>query len=202
MSTNYSTDPRALRTRQALQEAFLELLRSQSYESITVTDIAQQAQLARHTFYNHFETKDELLAYVIDAILDEFFSELEGWNFDPRNAAEERRLIASFFRVWTEHVEIVNLRDQLDLDQILVKRLNAFFTKFYLEQVVYEFPGAGEELAKYIISFNSYTLLGVLNPWLQDGMKYPPEMMAEFLVQLTGSMRRREAVEEFKRKFG
>ena len=77
MSNFQSNDPRAVRTRQEIQTAFIELLREKPYQSITVTDIAGKAGYARHTFYNHYETKDDLLANLIDSIFDEFFSKLD-----------------------------------------------------------------------------------------------------------------------------
>jgi hypothetical protein len=99
-------------------------------------------------------------------------------------------LISSFFYVWKDNVEIVRILRNLDIDYLLIKRLKAFFTNFYYEQVTSEIPGADIALAKYMISFNAYTLLGILKPWFQDEMRHPPEVMAELLIQLSGSSRR------------
>lgn len=49
-----------------------------------------------------------------------------------------------------------------------------------------------------MINFNAYTLLGLLKPWLQDEMRHPPEVMGEFLVLLSGSAQRKQAVEKFR----
>lgn len=54
-----SNDPRAIRSRKAFQDAFIELLQAESYQKITVTDIAERAGFARHTFYNHYDTKED-----------------------------------------------------------------------------------------------------------------------------------------------
>jgi hypothetical protein len=107
-------------------------------------------------------------------------------------------MIASFFHVWTDHLEIVRIFNKLDLDDVLIRRLKAYFTKYYYTQVTQDIPGAHTALANYMISFNAYMLLGLLKPWLQDEMKYPPEVMAEFLIQMTGSTQRRHAVEKYK----
>lgn len=58
-------DPRAKRTRQLLQAAFLELIPEKNFQSITVQDIAERATVNRATFYAHFEDKYELLEYCI-----------------------------------------------------------------------------------------------------------------------------------------
>ncbi len=198
MASYNSTDPRALRTREAFQGALIELLQKASYQKITVTDIARRAGFARHTFYNHFETKDDLLANLFDSVLDEFFINMEQRDFDLNDPDDELRMIASFFSVWRDHPDIVKIFNTLDLDDMLIRRLKTYFTQYYYDQVTQSIPGTSTALGIYLISFNAYMLLGLLKPWLQDEMRYPPEVMAEFLIQISGSSQRRQAVEKFK----
>lgn len=54
-------DPRAKRTRLALQQALGEMLTERSLASVTVADITQRAGVNRATFYAHFQDKDDLL---------------------------------------------------------------------------------------------------------------------------------------------
>jgi AcrR family transcriptional regulator len=60
MSTR-SPDRRVRRTRLALQNALVELISEHGYESITVQEIIDRADVGRSTFYAHFRDKDELL---------------------------------------------------------------------------------------------------------------------------------------------
>jgi len=55
------TDRRALRTRQLLDAAFVELLHRRAYGNIRVSDITRKADVARGTFYAHYCSKDDLL---------------------------------------------------------------------------------------------------------------------------------------------
>jgi len=198
MANFISNDPRALRTRQAFQDAFIELLQEKSYQKITVTDIAKSAGFARHTFYNHYETKEDILNHLIDSILDKFFSSVDKWDFFLADPKEELRMFTSFFQVWKDHSDIVIILNKIDMDILLIERLKTYFTRFFYERVSKEMPSVDLELAKYIINFNAYTLLGILKPWLGDEMRHPPEVMAGFLTQLTGSSQRLQAVEKFK----
>jgi len=54
-------DRRARRTRKALLQAFLDLLHERKYRQIRVADIITKADVARSTFYDHFESKDDVL---------------------------------------------------------------------------------------------------------------------------------------------
>ncbi|WP_064202634.1 TetR/AcrR family transcriptional regulator [Brevibacillus brevis] len=54
-------DPRVIRTRRLLQDAFASLIQEKDFESITVRDIAERATVNRATFYAHFVDKFEIL---------------------------------------------------------------------------------------------------------------------------------------------
>lgn len=54
-------DRRVARTRTALYEALVRLIRDRDYETITVEDILGEADVGRSTFYAHFTSKDDLL---------------------------------------------------------------------------------------------------------------------------------------------
>jgi len=56
-------DPRVKRTRKLLTIAFEELMAEKDFQSITVNDITDRADVNRATFYLHFEDKYALLSY-------------------------------------------------------------------------------------------------------------------------------------------
>ena len=62
-----SDDRRVVRTRKAIREAFLNLLRSEDYDRVTITAVAREADIDRKTFYLHYDS--------VDDVLDEFIRE-------------------------------------------------------------------------------------------------------------------------------
>ena len=54
-------DRRVQRTRLLLHKALISLILEKKYESITVQEILDRADVGRSTFYTHFRDKDELL---------------------------------------------------------------------------------------------------------------------------------------------
>ena len=58
-------DPRVKRTRSLILQSFGALLAEKNFESISVQDVTDRAQINRATFYKHFVDKYALLDYFI-----------------------------------------------------------------------------------------------------------------------------------------
>lgn len=67
--TNTKTDPRILRTRKLIMDAFMELSGKKEFKDITVKDITAEAMINRATFYYHFEDIYDLLEKVLSEVL-------------------------------------------------------------------------------------------------------------------------------------
>ncbi|HML17843.1 MAG TPA: TetR family transcriptional regulator [Bryobacteraceae bacterium] len=60
-------DRRVLRTRELLQKALWNLLKTKEFEQISVQDIAAEASVNRATFYDHYRDKYDLLEALVGA---------------------------------------------------------------------------------------------------------------------------------------
>ena len=90
LSTNEPEDRRRVRTRQMLRNALLELIDEKGYESVTVQEITDRADLSRATFYLHFKDKDDLLVATLQAMYDDIRDALtvkEGATMQPNHVA-------------------------------------------------------------------------------------------------------------------
>ena len=65
------TDRRAQRTRELLQKALIELIAERGYDAITIQDIVDCANVGRTTFYQHYNSKDNLFVSCHEAIVGE-----------------------------------------------------------------------------------------------------------------------------------
>lgn len=80
-------DPRVKRTRSLILQAFSDLLAEKGFESITVQDVTERAQVNRATFYAHFADKYALL----DAFISQKFRQeiekrtLNACHYTPEN---------------------------------------------------------------------------------------------------------------------
>jgi AcrR family transcriptional regulator len=67
-------DPRVKRTRQLLEQSFLDVVAVKGFQSVSVQDITEKAGVNRATFYAHFPDKYALLDY---SVRQSFRQELE-----------------------------------------------------------------------------------------------------------------------------
>jgi AcrR family transcriptional regulator len=80
------------RRKQQIIEAAKEMFLSKSFESVTVEDIAQKAELSVGTIYQYFNSKDELFAFMNLSGLQWLTDQLETVYYDPRLSTREKIL--------------------------------------------------------------------------------------------------------------
>lgn len=85
-------DPRVIRTRQLIIDAFNQLILMKDFNQITIKEITELATINRATFYAHFLDKYELL----DIVLSEQMKALMKENFSDYKVLDETTLVHMF----------------------------------------------------------------------------------------------------------
>lgn len=93
-----SEDRRVKRSLRMLKKSFMELVKEKRFDSITIQDITDRADVNRSTFYAHFPDKYALL----DIIIREHFQELLASKL-PEDAKWEKRSLHIVIEVVLEH---------------------------------------------------------------------------------------------------
>ncbi len=113
-----STSPQYLRTHKAIIRALCELLKSNSFESITVQHILDETPISRTAFYQHFHDKYEIAEEMQETYLseqDRLLAELRSAqkleDYQPimvAHSAKNMELMQALMKIRTDRV---NLRD-------------------------------------------------------------------------------------------
>lgn len=82
-----SSDRRFIKNKKAIQRAYIDLIIEKGYQRITVTDVAERADINRMTFYAHYETVEDIFTefvddmenYIKDAVLKEEIFNLDSF---------------------------------------------------------------------------------------------------------------------------
>ncbi len=175
-------DRRIQRTRAVLQDALVELILEKGYESITVQDILNRADVGRSTFYEHFYDKDDLLLSGFEHLRDDFERFLAG-----QAAGDEGpwQLSLSMFRHAQEHRPLYQAmagRQGGSMAVAHIQKYLALYLHDHLKQLLAQKKESlpAEILTQYIVS----AFIGLLTWWLDNESPYTAEQMNAFFRQL------------------
>lgn len=142
-------DPRVVRSRQAIIDAFIVLSEAKPFESITVKDITDEALVNRATFYNHFLDKYDLMEKAIhdvvqvnldrdrfkdielgDLYIYEVFNALCTLHSNIENQCQRsyRTIINQLVMEQVELIHSQKLQEKYqNLDEVISNRISKFF---------------------------------------------------------------------------
>jgi len=181
-------DRRIARTRRRLQEAIGTLILQKGYDSISVQDILDQADVGRSTFYGHFNNKAELLLSGFENLEEEIAKDRPG---DPLRKAERYENYWSFSLVFLRHAG-----DHLPIFTALLGRLGGQLVTQHLQSLISELfrasvrsrlPGSADAEARLdmLACHVAGSLLGMTAWWLEHGTPFTPEQMSDFYRRVT-----------------
>lgn len=174
-------DPRALRTRQALQRALLDLAAERPFEELTVGDIARRAGVNRSTFYQHYADRETLLADALDEVLAATSIDLGSEPIEP--GPEAPAALIAYVRHVDERADLYRQALGPRGSGVAAERLRAKIesvVRHHLAQAGGRSPYAGippEIVAAGITSSG----LGVLRAWLDSTPRAAPDVAALWL---------------------
>lgn len=180
-------DRRVQRTQQLLEQALLALIKEKSFESISVQEIIDRANVGRATFYEHYDNKEDLLQSGFDG-LEARLKERQrdamarGGGLDERLFAFSHELLAHA----NEHRDVfpamVGKRGGAVIQHVLRKLL----VQLVREDVKSTAPreGAGAVPPEAIVQFLANGLFGLLVWWLNGRMRLTVEEVNGIFRQL------------------
>ena len=168
-------DARVRKTRDALGDALVALMQEKPFDSITVQDVLDRANVSRSTFYSHFTDKDDLL--LSDA--DEFFEAMAMALSRHGDKSDRVFPVTEFFNHLIEAQHFVQalrssgrMNDNMDL-------AHAHFA-CGIEKRLGEIP-KGSVIPLHERSARAFahagSLLALMKWWIDRGMKEPPAEM-------------------------
>jgi AcrR family transcriptional regulator len=178
------TDPRVIRTRKMLRDALIAAILDGSYDAISIQDITDKAGLRRATFYLHYKDKDELLFEILRETFDSLVIEMEkvGHHFGSLNVEKEVNLV--IFR----HAQQNSRLYRTILNSHGAATITNFILSYLIERTRKEAEQCNLEFhmpPDVYFAYFSTTRLNMAIWWLNAGMPYSPEAMAEYCTKLS-----------------
>lgn len=179
MSPKQTLDRRTKKTKQHLREALASLIQETDFESITVQDITNRADINRATFYAHYRDKYDFAEKITEEIL-------QGFEKVMNSNASVYELNLSIFKHIEQHtIFYKTIFSRKGSSKSLMKLLDIIHTAIDNRRSL-KYTDDKEQIvpADIINSFIASAYLGVIKNWLDREMPYTPEYMAEKLSYL------------------
>jgi AcrR family transcriptional regulator len=183
-------DRRVKRTQNLLAKALIALVLEKGYETVSIRDITERADVGYATFFRHYRDKDALLEDVLEVVL----AELTGLLGQSAPDADPANLGTLLFRYVQEHSEVIRVLLSSRGSSSLVQRAIEAGTQSVLSQ---DTPLAGSLIPPEIAAYHLVTSsIALIQWWLEHGMPYPPERMGVIYHELIARPTRSVAFKE------
>lgn len=181
-------DPRVIRTRQLIIEAFASLINKQDFNSITISEISKKATINRATFYAHFPDKYALIDSFLSDTFIEFVQERVNSN---RNLDEET--VKSIILALCEFHEASNkrcMRGYDDIAPLVEKNIKIQLENFIAQLINDSCKQSDSRTRELAITMLTWSIYGITFNWNLEGRSETPKQLADRVMPLLKSFLR------------
>ncbi len=174
-------DLRVRKTKKAIAEAFMALLKEKSLEDITVNELCERAGVRRTTFYKHFKDKFDYIASFVRGLRSKFDNII--WKAGKPDDTPE------YYVMYAKQVISFIMRHESEIDHVMQSPLITVVLNILSEQNYYDTyeriqmsVSAGLKINASAEVLSSMLVGGVTNAifnWLKSGKNKSPEELAE-----------------------
>ena len=170
-------DPRIIRTKEAIQTVFKQMVCELPYEKITVKAITEAARINRNTFYLHYNCVDDVLAEIQAKHSSEYSAIVSGID----QLKETGKLVRAFFEYMEAQDDFFKRVTCDSRFDYIRERMQNRVTKQAAESR--PLKGIEQSVRNILLTFNNCVVL-LYRQWVADGRKIPMEEMIELATTL------------------
>ncbi|MGH4037958.1 MAG: TetR/AcrR family transcriptional regulator [Sphaerochaeta sp.] len=153
-----------------IANSLIELMRSNKFDVITISEICDNTQIVRKTFYNNFSSKEDVISYHCKNLIMEYYENVKKGN--SGSAKDAARFFFNFGYEYKGELELL-------LDNNLYHLFGEQF-KEILPEVNKLFPKSkvshmSPEQTQYAFPFMAAGALQLLKDWIERGTPGTPE---------------------------
>ena len=175
--TEPKLDPRIIRTKEAIQKVFKQMVCEMPYEKITVKAITEAAGINRNTFYLHYSCVDDVLAEIQAKHSSEYSAIVSGFD----QLKETGKLVRSFFEYMEAQDDFFKRVTCDSRFDYIRERMQNRVTKQAAES--HPMKGLNQSVRNILLTFNNCIVL-LYRQWVADGRKIPMEEMISLATTL------------------
>lgn len=178
---NDKLDRRVRKTKKQLRQGLTELLKEKSVKDITVRELSDLVDINRGTFYLHYKDVFDMVEQIEKEMFENFRSVLDGYSVKTLNG-KPLPMIVGIFRFVKENSDMCSVLISKNGDILFINRLKDLVRERCLNDWMALFNKS--QNFEYYYSFIVSGCIGLLQSWLETGLKESPEHMASLAEQM------------------
>ena len=180
LETNRKMDIRVIKTKKAIHEGVLQLLSEKPIDDISITELAQVAQINRKTFYNYYQNPYQVLDELENDLVEEFVNAVNASDWDEwynghefdfhkifscitRSVQENRETYRYLLKIGKTSDIMIKIENRLKVEAI------DYFSR-YLE--------IDRDIIIMIVEYVVSGMFAVYRKWFSDGQHVPADEVA------------------------
>ncbi|MFS0880401.1 TetR/AcrR family transcriptional regulator [Metabacillus niabensis] len=178
-------DRRIVKSKKAMKDAILSLMKEKDFNEISITDIVRFADLNRGTFYKHYQYKEDLFNEIIDEVLTSLVDSYRE-PYKGIQLLEVNKLTTSAVKVFDHVQQYSNFYSLIVQPNVLTGFQQKFCTvlkDLTLNDLNDSLPNPKVNRELHA-SYQAYAILGLIIEWINGGFIYSSTYMAEQLLEI------------------
>lgn len=180
---NKNVDRRVRKTKSQLRQGLTELLEEKSVKDITVRELSERADINRGTFYLHYKDIYDMVEQIQTEMFKDFHSVLDKHPSKSLNGKPLPMLIDVFLFI-AENSDMCKVLIGRNGDVAFLNRLKDLVKNRCLNDWMEIFNTEKTQNFEHFYSFIVAGCIGLLQSWLEGGLKESPEHMASLAEQM------------------
>lgn len=180
-------DLRIIKTRNALSEALISLLKEKKFDDIKVNDLCEVAGISRATFYNNFNTLEEILVYYLTKLSAPIMAKVQ------RRVEEESLSLDEAYRYYIMLSCTRLFKGEKTLRQIFDASISpklflcmALYVKKQLNEILVLYPDVHFTIPKeLLVNYIAGGFAGLLYKLVTSGNEYSLDEQVEYIYRLS-----------------
>ena len=167
---NKENNKKAQNTKQRIAIALIKLMQNDIFNEITITQICQEAEIGRASFYRNFESKEDVIRYVVSYKLDEILKDVD-------NLREVMIDGEKFYEVFHKEEAFLTL---IMSNELFLVFLRCFY-RYVLNRYELDVMDAENKYYDYVMGMITYQIVGMIDIWVSRKCKDNAENFKEII---------------------
>ncbi|HVJ49531.1 TetR/AcrR family transcriptional regulator [Desulfitobacterium sp.] len=180
---NNTENPIAAQSKQWIMQSLVSLMETKPFQEITISEISENAQLVRRTFYRNFDSKEDVLQAYFNTLVQKFISELSKLSVLTTDTA-----LRVLFGLCKRYESFFLSLKRSNMLGFMLEQWNYVLPKLHALMLdrIKNFPQTSSEQAlEYILAFNVGGTFNIVIKWIDEGMALSPDELADIVSEFS-----------------